>query len=108
MQKLTALILTVFLTGCAFPGVFKIDVQQGNILTKEELASLSEGMSRSQVRSVLGTPLLLNPVDLSREYYVYTFQRAGGDIEEQRVIVYYDDDSFSHYEAQLLEETPAN
>jgi outer membrane protein assembly factor BamE len=50
---------------------------------------------------------LLNPVDDSREYYVYTLQRAGGDIEEQRIVIYYEGDSFSHYEAQLLEDTPA-
>jgi len=38
---------------------------------------------------------------------VYTLQRAGGDIEEQRIVIYYEGDSFSHYEAQLLEDTPA-
>lgn len=107
MQKLTALMLTLVLSGCAFPGVYKINVQQGNIVTDEELTSLSEGMPRSQVHALLGTPLMLNPVDLSREYYVYTFQRRGGEIKEQRIIVYYDNDQFSHYEAQLLEETPA-
>ncbi|MCL1478326.1 MULTISPECIES: outer membrane protein assembly factor BamE [unclassified Marinobacter] len=107
MQKLIALILTLFLAGCAFPGVYKINVQQGNIVTNKELNALTEGMPRSQVHAVMGTPLMINPVDTSREYYVYTFQRAGGDVEEQRIIVYYDDDQFSHYEAQLLEETPA-
>ena len=50
---------------------------------------------------------MLNPVDPSREYFVYTFQRRGNDIEEQRIIVYYENDQLSHYEAQLLEETPA-
>jgi outer membrane protein assembly factor BamE len=107
MQKLIALILTLFLAGCAFPGVYKINVQQGNIVTKKELNALTKGMPRSQVHAVMGTPLMLNPVDTSREYYVYTFQRAGGDIDEQRIIVYYEDDRFSHYDAQLLEETPA-
>ena len=107
MQKITALILTLFMAGCVFPGVYKINVQQGNIVTDEELTSLNAGMPRSQVHALLGTPLTINPVDLSREYYVYTFQRRGGDIREQRIIVYYDGDSFSHYEAKLLEETPA-
>ena len=107
MQKLTALILTLIMAGCVFPGVYKINVQQGNILTDAELTPLAEGMSRSQVHSLLGTPLMTNPADPSREYYVYTFQRSGGDIKEQRVIVYYDNDQYSHYEAQLLEETPA-
>ncbi|MEC7378224.1 MAG: outer membrane protein assembly factor BamE [Pseudomonadota bacterium] len=107
MQKLTALILTLFLTGCVFPGVYKINVQQGNIVTDEELSQLAAGMPRSQVHALLGTPLMLNPVDLSREYYVYTFQRAGGEIKEQRIIVYYEGDEYASYEAQLLEETPA-
>lgn len=107
MQKLTALILTLIMAGCAFPGVYKINVQQGNIVTDEELTALTEGMPRSQVHAVMGTPLMLNPIDSSREYYVYTFQRRGGEIQEQRIIVYYNDDQFSHYEAQLLEETPA-
>ncbi|MFO8142943.1 MAG: outer membrane protein assembly factor BamE [Marinobacter sp.] len=109
MQKLTAIVLISILSlaGCAFPGVYKINVQQGNIVTDEELKSLSEGMPRTQVRAVIGSPLVLNPVDPSREYYVYTFQRRGGDIEKQRIIVYYDGDEFSHYEAQLLDETPA-
>ena len=70
MQKLTALILTLIMAGCVFPGVYKINVQQGNILTDEELTSLAEGMSRSQVHSLLGTPLMTNPADPSREYYV--------------------------------------
>ncbi|MCK2150673.1 MULTISPECIES: outer membrane protein assembly factor BamE [Marinobacter] len=107
MQKLTALILTLIMAGCAFPGVYKINVQQGNIVTDEELTALTAGIPRSQVHAVMGTPLMLNPIDSSREYYVYTFQRGGGDIQEQRIIVYYNDDQFSHYEAQLLEETPA-
>jgi outer membrane protein assembly factor BamE len=107
MQKLTALVLTLAITGCAFPGVYKINVQQGNIVTDEELTALSEGMPRSQVHAVMGTPLLLNPVDPSREYYIYTFQRRGGDIKEQKIVVYYDNDRYTHYEAQLLEETPA-
>tara|TARA_Y100000310_G_C20091805_1_gene538625 strand:- start:33 stop:488 length:456 start_codon:yes stop_codon:yes gene_type:complete len=107
MQKLTALILTFVLSGCVFPGVYKINVQQGNIVTDEELTQLTEGMPRSQVHAVMGTPLMLNPVDPSREYYVYTFQREGGDIQEQRIIVYYENDQYAYYEAQLLEETPA-
>ncbi|HKK56915.1 outer membrane protein assembly factor BamE [Marinobacter sp.] len=107
MQNLTALVLTLLIAGCAFPGVYKINVQQGNILTEEELTSLSEGMSKGQVRSILGTPLMVNPVDPTRDYYIFTFQRSGGEIREQRVVMYYENDRFSHYEAELLETTPA-
>lgn len=107
MQKLAALLLVTLMAGCVFPGVYKINVQQGNILTEEDLAQLEKGMTRDQVHSVLGTPLMLNPVDLSREYYVYTFQEAGEEIREQRVIVLYEGDRFDSYKAELLENTPA-
>lgn len=107
MQKLAALLALVLLTGCAFPGVYKINVQQGNIIDEESLAQLTEGMPRNQVHAIIGTPVMINPVDASREYYIYTYQKSGGDINEQRIIVYYDADNYSHYEAQLLEETPA-
>lgn len=112
MQKLAALLSVAFLAlviqaGCVFPGVYKINVQQGNIVDEEALGQLQQGMPRTQVHAILGTPIMLNPVDDSREYYIYTYQKAGGEIKEQRVIVYYDADSYSHYEAQLLEDTPA-
>ncbi len=107
MQKLTAIILTFVLSACSFPGVYKINVQQGNIVTNEELSVLTEGMSRSQVHAIMGTPLVQNPVDPNRDYYIYTFQTAGGEIKEQKIVVHYYDDNYVNYEAQLLEETPA-
>lgn len=109
MQKLTAIVLISILSlaGCAFPGVYKINVQQGNIVTDEELGQLSEGMPRSQVHAILGTPLTIDPIDPTRDYYVYTFQRRGGEIEEQRIVINYDDDQYTGHEAKLLEETPA-
>lgn len=107
MQKLAALLLVTALAGCSFPGVYKINVQQGNILSEETLDNLSPGMSRAQVQSRLGTPLVKSPIDQTRDYYIYTFQEAGGDIREQKVIVYYDTDGYSHYEADLLDQTPA-
>lgn len=101
-----ALLLTL-LAGCVFPGVYKINVQQGNLITEEEISLLEPGMTRSQVHSVLGSPLLLNPADSSVEYFIYTFQEAGGSIREQKVIVHYDADTFTHMEQQLLDDLPA-
>jgi outer membrane protein assembly factor BamE len=111
MSKFSArtavLSLLLALAGCVFPGVYKINVQQGNIVTQEDLDSLSEGMTRSQVRSVLGTPMVSNPVDGEKDYYIYTFQKQGGEIREQKVIIHYAEERFSHYQADMLEETPA-
>ncbi|MBZ2169027.1 outer membrane protein assembly factor BamE [Marinobacter sp. F4216] len=108
MQKLISFILIFMMAGCSFPGVYKINVQQGNIVTEEEISQLAEGMPRRQVHAVLGTPLLINPTDMSREYFVYTFQREGGDIRKQQVVVHYNSDNqLARYETELLAETPA-
>lgn len=107
MQKLALLLMLTLLTGCIFPGVYKINVQQGKILDEEQLTKLDKGMPRNQIHAILGDPVMLNPVDESREYYNYSFQKSGGEIRKQRVIVYYDGDTYSYYEAKLLEDTPA-
>lgn len=107
LTRFAPVLLLTLLAGCVFPGVYKINVQQGNIVTEEEISQLEPGMTRSQVRSVLGTPLMLNPADTSVEYYVYTFQEAGGEIREQKVVVHYDGDTFTHMEQQLLDDLPA-
>ncbi|MDH4292736.1 MAG: outer membrane protein assembly factor BamE, partial [Betaproteobacteria bacterium] len=66
MKKI--LITTLLLAGCGnIPVVpplltpYKIDIQQGNYITQDMIAKLKPGMSRSQVRFALGTPLIVDP-----------------------------------------------
>ncbi|MCH8499121.1 MAG: outer membrane protein assembly factor BamE [Marinobacter sp.] len=107
MRVIAILLLSMSLAACSFPGVFKINVQQGSIVTERDLAKLEPGMSRSQVHSALGSPLVINPVNDSRDYYIYTFQRGGGEIREQRIIVFYDGDTYTHHDAVMLDEVRA-
>ena len=111
MQKLIpfslALVLGLSLGGCAFPGVYKLDIQQGNIVKQEDLDRLKPGMSRAEVQYVLGTPLAGNSFREDRDYYLYTFQDSGGPIVQQRVTVFYTDDRYDRHTADLLPETPA-
>ncbi len=93
--------------GCSFPGVYKINVQQGNIVTEDMLVRLKPGMTRKQVHFALGNPVIENVFDSSEENFLYTYQQAGGDIEYQRVTIYYNDDIYLRHEAQLLEDHPA-
>jgi outer membrane protein assembly factor BamE len=111
MQKLIpfslAVLLGLSLGGCAFPGVYKIDIQQGNIVKQEDLDRLESGMSREDVRFVLGTPLAGNTLRKDRDHYLYTFQDSGGAIVQQRVTVFYSDNRYDRHTANLLPETPA-
>lgn len=108
MQKLAGLLLIALLTSaCVFPGVYKINVQQGNILSADDLAKLKPGMTRKEVHYLLGTPLMTDPVDADREYYIYTFQKAGGAVRQQRVMLLYVEGRYQEQNSELLEKTPA-
>ena len=94
--------------GCSFPGVYRIDVQQGNIVDREDLDALAPTMTRADVQDRLGTPITVSAFNPDREHYLYTFQENGGDIKRQRVTIYYENNRYLRHEAKLLDETPAN
>jgi len=110
-RKQFLLFITLFtllqLQACSFPGVFKINVQQGNIITQEMLDTLKPGMTQKQVHFVLGKPVLDNLFDPDLENYVYTYQKAGGEVKQQTIKVFYQDCIFARYEGTLLDENPA-
>jgi outer membrane protein assembly factor BamE len=102
-----ALFIIIQLQACSFPGVFKINVQQGNIITQEMLDTLKPGMTQKQVHFVLGKPVLENLFNPDLENYIYTYQKAGGKIDQQTIKVHYQDGVFVKYEGTLLAENPA-
>lgn len=66
--------------GCA---LYKPEIQQGNLITAEQVAQLKAGMSRAQVQGVLGSPLLADTFHINRWDYIYRVQR-GGKVTETR------------------------
>ncbi len=75
--------------GCLLSGCFlrphKMDIQQGNVITLEEVSKLKLGMSEAQVRDVMGTPVLINIFTPNRMEYVYTFQPGHKKKKKKRV-----------------------
>jgi len=109
MQKNLIFLVFTFLVlqACSFPGVFKINVQQGNIITQEMLDTLKPGMTKKQVHFVLGKPVLDNVFNPDLENYVYTYQLAGGETENQIIKIYYKGATYLRHEGTLLEDNPA-
>jgi outer membrane protein assembly factor BamE len=93
MQKtkllLTSLTLTGLfaLAGCSFPGVYKIDIQQGNVVTQDMIDQLRPGMTRRQVRFIMGNPLLTDTFHSNRWDYLYSIQPGGGQRLQERISV---------------------
>lgn len=80
--------------GTALPTIkpYKLDVQQGNVVTSKMLLQLRPGMTKSQVRFIMGTPLIQDSFHGNRWDYVYQMREAGKVIEQRRVILDFEND----------------
>ena len=81
-NAITLILLGLALSGC----IHKMDVQQGNIFTQEEVSRLHPGMTEAQVRNIMGSPALVNVFTTNELAYVYTFKPGHGDLVEKRVV----------------------
>lgn len=80
----------------------KLTVYQGNVVTQDMVDRLQPGMSKQQVRSILGTPLLNDPFHANRWDYNYTVTRDNHIQEQKTLTVYFEDDVFSRIEGEAL------
>lgn len=73
---------------------YKIDVQQGNVLTQEMVAQLRPGLTKDQVRFILGTPMLMDIFHAQRWDYVYRLKKGNtGEVEMRKFSVLFDADN---------------
>jgi outer membrane protein assembly factor BamE len=107
MRVLVLLFAALCLSACGFvgfPGVYRIDVEQGNIVTQEMVDQLQPGMTRRQVRFILGTPLIEDPFNRDRWDYPYVKRNGRTVLSESRLAVFFDGDKLVKYEGDLQQE----
>lgn len=105
------------LAGCKsvpeLPGVtpYRMDIQQGNYVSQDMVDQLKPGMSREQVRFVLGTPLVTDIFHSDRWDYVYYREPARGKREQRRLVVRFENDRMKSVEGEaapaLVQPPPA-
>lgn len=107
---LIALLAGFSVAGCSndpiavhLPWVYRIDIQQGNVVTQTEVNQLSPGMSKRQVVFVMGTPAIADPFHAERWDYIYDFEpgTSGKKDERQQVTLYFDGDTLARIEGDL-------
>ncbi|KAF1044863.1 outer membrane protein assembly factor BamE [Xylophilus sp.] len=76
---------------------YKIEIVQGNFVSREQVAQLQQGMSRQQVREVLGTPLLSSLFHADRWDYVFTLKRGGKEVQSRKLSVFFKDDQLERF-----------
>ena len=105
------ILLFALLTACGstIPNVkpFKMDIQQGNVVTSKMLLQLRPGMTKSQVKFIMGSPLLIDSFHTNRWDYFYQMRQAGKIIEQRRVILDFDKDLLTKVRGDVVPEGTA-
>ena len=81
---------------------YRIEVVQGNVVTSEQLARAVPGLTRAQVRDILGTPLLTDMFHADRWDYVFMLNRPGTPLQKRAVVVIFEDDKLARIDAPAL------
>lgn len=86
---------------------YRIDIQQGNLVTQDMVARLQTGMTRAQVRFLLGTPLLTDVFHPDRWDYIYRYEKEGKLIEHRRIVAIFSSDKLLRIEGDVVPATAA-
>ena len=81
---------------------YKIDVIQGNFVSKEQVEQLRVGMIREQVKATLGTPLLASLFHADRWDYVFTLKRQGTEAQSYKYTVFFKGDLLERFEGDTM------
>ena len=97
-----ATLIAVVLAGCSFPKfsmprLYRITVQQGNVITQEMVDKLKPGMTRSQVAFIMGEPILRNTFNEDRWDYVYTVLLPGYFEQDVRLSLFFENDELTYF-----------
>jgi outer membrane protein assembly factor BamE len=105
-KVITGLLLVGLLASCSFPKfklprVYKLAVQQGNVITQEMVDKLKPGMTRSQVAYIMGEPILRNTFNDARWDYVYAISIPGYFEQDLRMSLFFDEEALSYFTGDL-------
>jgi outer membrane protein assembly factor BamE len=108
MRSTVVILVSAFTTGCTswsslnFLTPHRIDIQQGNAVKQDDVSKLRPGMSKTEVRTLLGTPLLIDPFHNNRWDYVFRFRKGGTITEERQFTVVFQDDKLQRIEGDIV------
>ena len=102
------IIFFISLGGCSsegarkLPGVYRIDVQQGNVIEQEMLDKLKPGMAKQQVHFIMGTPTIVDPFRKDRWEYIYTFSKGGKRRQQRHITIYFEEDKLAYLDGGVV------
>lgn len=112
LLTLIAIIASFLLVSCSsdpvvnrLPWVYKIEIQQGNVLNQDSVNQLRTGMTRRQVQFVLGNPMIVDPFHANRWEYYYQYQpgtKGTGEPRQDRLALFFEEERLVRWEGSML------
>jgi len=81
---------------------YRVEVVQGNFVSREQVDALKPGMSRQQVRDILGTPLVTSVFHANRWDYVFTIKRQGVQPQERKLAVFFSGEALERFQGDTM------
>jgi len=115
-MRIAIILVTVLLAACSQPSRYlptftphKIDIRQGNLITRDMRDRIKPGMTESQVKAALGAPLVRDIYHPQRWDYLYRLQEKGRVTENQRLTLYFENGKLARIDdATPLQAAPAS
>lgn len=106
--RLLVLISLLLLTACSsdgeirIPGLYRIDIQQGNVIDQTMIDKLRPGMDKNQVHFILGTPAVVDPFHTDQWEYIYTMAESGDNREQRHVRIHFKDEKIAYIDGDVI------
>lgn len=102
------LLVSIGCSNLEFPGVYRLAIEQGNVVTQDMVDQLKPGMSREQVEFVMGSPLIRDPFNDDRWDYLYRIEHGDKTVENYRMSIFFEADRLKSFTGDFLPGTAAN
>jgi len=84
------------------PWVYRIDIQQGNVIDQDMLDQLKPGMNKNQVRFIMGTPAIEDPFHATRWDYIYTQSWGGARRQQIHLALYFEEEKLAYLDGDVV------
>ena len=104
LKKTLLLFISIFIAGCSVPKTYEVVIAQGNLVDQEMIDKLEVGMTESQVKFVMGSPLISDTFYPNRWDYFTSVTQGSETFTEQKITLYSEENKLARWEGEVISE----
>ena len=104
LKKTLLLFISIFIAGCSIPKTYEVVIAQGNLVDQEMIDKLEVGMTESQVKFVMGSPLISDTFYPNRWDYFTSVTHGSETFTEQKITLYFEENKLARWEGEVISE----